>query len=67
MKRGNWMTVSGSVTNIGEGADDEVVNLNDTSEAAGVEVDLAQRHRERGYGDRAILPAVRRSSARIDR
>lgn len=48
MKRGNRVTVSATVTNIGEGADDEVVNLNDTNEAAGVDVDLAQRHRERG-------------------
>lgn len=42
------MTVSGTVTHIGEGADDEVVDLNDTSESAGMDVDLAQRHRERG-------------------
>lgn len=48
MKRGNRVTVSGTVTHIGEGADDEVINLNDTSAAAGVDVDLAQRHRERG-------------------
>ncbi|MHA0334845.1 hypothetical protein [Sphingomonas aquatilis] len=48
MKRGNRVTVSGTVTNIGERAGDEVANLNDTSEAAGVDVDLAQRHRERG-------------------
>ncbi len=48
MKRGNRVTVSGTVTNIGERADDEVVDLNDTSEAAGVDVDLTQRHRERG-------------------
>ncbi|MHA0319539.1 hypothetical protein [Sphingomonas melonis] len=48
MKWGDWVTVSGSVKNIGEGAGDEVVDLNDTSEAAGVDGDLAQRHRERG-------------------
>ncbi|WP_294215452.1 hypothetical protein [uncultured Sphingomonas sp.] len=48
MNRGNRVTVSGTVTNIGERADGEVVNLNDTSAAAGVDVDLAQRHRERG-------------------
>lgn len=47
-RSGNRVTVSGTVTNIGERASDEVVNLNDTSEAAGVDVDLAQRHRERG-------------------
>jgi hypothetical protein len=48
MKRGNRVTVSATVTNIGERAGDEVVLLNDTSAAAGVDVDLAQRHRERG-------------------
>lgn len=48
MKRGNRVTVSATVTNIAERAGDEVVLLNDTSEADGVDVDLAQRHRERG-------------------
>lgn len=48
MKRGNRVTVSGTVTNIGERAGDEVANLNDTSEAAGVDVDQAQRRLERG-------------------
>lgn len=48
VKRGNRVTVSGTVTNIGERAGDEVVLLNDKSESAGVDVDLAQRRLERG-------------------